>query len=201
MKREWRIFFLKVSLFVGLALFVHGAMRIFLGAAIAYVVPGILVAGAIYIALFDRTPLPAGAFLKRGVALLLAAFAVWLAVPETSAAGIQWQPFSNQLLDAARRGGRPVMIEFTIAGCAPCLEMERKVFHRPAVVSASEPFLPLKATLTNADAETAAVAHRFNIDAFPTVVFVGTNGEERVNLRLIGYEPAEFFVQRLEAAR
>jgi hypothetical protein len=33
------------------------------------------------------------------------------------------------------------------------------------------------------------------------VVFIGPDGKERVNLRLVGFERAESFLQRIQSAR
>src|SRR6185436_7772836 len=96
------------------------ATTIFLGGPPGYIVPGILVVGALQIGLLDRTPLPAGdgRYLKRGIALLMITFAFWLS---TGAAEdkIAWQAYSDELLEIARKGGRPVMIDFTANWCAP----------------------------------------------------------------------------------
>jgi thioredoxin:protein disulfide reductase len=203
MKREWKIFGAKVLAWAGAALAVQFLTTIFLGRPIGYVVPGILLLGALHIGLFERTPLPAGdgRMLKRGVALLLVTFGVWSAVklePETK---IPWQPYSDELIEAARRGGRPVVIDFTSRNCAPCLEMERAVFSNRRVTEAAKAFLPLRADLTDVNPTTVAIAEKFHIEVFPTIVFIGADGKERVNLRLEGFENARFFAERVESAR
>ena len=94
-----------------------------------------------------------------------------------------------------------VMIDFTSKNCAPCLDLERKVFSNGRVAAAAEAFLPLRVDLTEMTAANAALAEKFNIEAFPTVVFIGGDGQERVNLRLVGYENARFFTERVQSAR
>jgi thiol:disulfide interchange protein DsbD len=201
-KREWKVFGIKLAVWIAAAAGAHFITTIFLGGPPDYLVSGILVLAAIQIGLLDRTPLPAGEgkMLKRGLALLLITFAVWL---ETGSGGAQipWQIYSDELLQAARKGGRPVMIDFTSKNCAPCLDMERKVFSNSRVAAAAEDFLPLRADLTELTATNAAIAERFNIEAFPTIVFIGGDGKERVNLRLVGYENARFFTERVQSAR
>jgi thiol:disulfide interchange protein DsbD len=93
------------------------------------------------------------------------------------------------------------MIDFTSRNCAPCVEMERKVFSHQRVGDAAAPFLALRADLTVDNASNQKLAEKFGIGAFPTVVFISTNGVERVNLRLVGYEDALRFAQRVESAR
>lgn len=176
---------------------------IFLGRPPDYVVPGILILGALQIGLLDRTPLPAGEgkMLKRGVALLMITFAIWFATGAGAEEKIPWQAYSDEALDAAFRGKRPVMIDFTSKNCPPCLEMERKVFTNLRVAEAAKEFLPLRADLTVLTPKLEALADKFKIEAFPTVVFVGVDGKERSNLRLVGYENALRFAQRVESAR
>src|ERR1044071_2070972 len=142
------IFALKVTACAAVAGFIHAIMVMFLGGTIQYVVPGVLFAAAVYLGFFDRTKIEEGQFLKRGVALLFAAVAVWLVAPQSEGAVIPWQDYDPQLVQAARRGERPVMIDFTSRACAPCRDMERNVFSRRAVARAAEPFLALRADLT-----------------------------------------------------
>jgi len=200
-KRPINIFAIKVVVCAAIAAFVYGVTVMFLGGTISYLVPGVLVAAGAYIGFIDRTPVEHGQFLKRGVALLFAAVAVWLAAPQSDGAVILWQPYQPRVVEAARQGGRPVMIDFTSRNCPPCAEMERNVFTRRKVARAAEPFLALRADMTEMDAATQKLAEQFQIEAFPTIVFLGPDGKEHANLRLVGYERAESFVQRLEQAR
>jgi thiol:disulfide interchange protein DsbD len=201
--KEWKVFALKVAAWVGAALAAQFLTTIFLDGPPDYLVPGILVLGALQIGLLDRTPLPAngGGMLKRGIALLMVTFAVWFATGANGEEKIKWQPYSDELLEAARKGQRPVMIDFTSKACLPCLQMERKVFSNSRVANAAKEFLPLRADLTLATQTNAALAERFSVQIFPTVVFIGSDGKEHVNLRLEGYENARFFAERVERAR
>jgi thiol:disulfide interchange protein len=203
LKKNWLSFTWKTAAWIGAALAVHFGAVIFLGGPLSYVAPGLLALGALHLGLLDRTPLPVadGRMLKRGVSLLLVTFALWLGTNPGAEEKIPWVSYSDEVLDAARRGGRKVMIDFTSKNCAPCLEMERKVFSHGRVGEAAKEFLALRADLTVDNAENQRLAARFNIEAFPTVIFLGTNGQERVNLRLVGYEDALRFAQRVESAR
>jgi thioredoxin:protein disulfide reductase len=202
-KKEYKLFALKVAAWVGVALAVQFLTTILLGAPLDYVVPGILILGALHIGLLDRTPLPGegGAMLKRGIALMLITFAAWLGTGAGGESKIAWQPYSEELMNAARKGGRPVMIDFTSQLCPPCHEMERKVFSNGRVANAAKDFLPLRVDCTTMDAKKLALAEKFSIEAFPTIVFIGADGKERANLRLIGFENATFFAERVESAR
>lgn len=203
LKSQWRQFAIRVGTWVVAALAVHFLTTIFLGGPPDYIVPGILILGAMQIGLLDRTSLPAGEgkMLKRGVALLMITLAVWFATGAGAEEKIPWQTYSDELVDAALRGKRPVMIDFTSRNCAPCLDMERRVFTNRRVAEAAKEFLPLRADLTTLNATNEALAVRFGIKAFPTIVFIGADGKERSNLRLVGYENALRFAERVESAR
>ena len=192
-----------MSAWIAAALAVQFLTTIFLGGPPDYVVPAILFFGALQIGLLDRTSLPAGdgRMLKRGVALLMITFGLWFATGAGAEGKIPWQTYSDESLDAALRGKRPVMIDFTSQNCPPCSEMERKVFTNRRVAEAAKEFLPLRADLTLLNATNEAIALRFGIEAFPTIVFIGGDGKERTNLRLVGYENALRFAERVESAR
>ena len=79
--------------------------------------------------------------------------------------------------------------------------MESKVFTSCRVAEAAKEFLGLRADLTDGSAASQALADKFGIEAFPTIVFIGADGKERRNLRLVGFEDALSFAQRVESAR
>ena len=113
-----------------------------------------------------------------------------------------WQRYDASLLSQAQKDGKPVMIDFTAAWCGPCQIMENQVFSRKKIVAEAERFVTLKADLTDSgDPSVQALAEKFSIVAFPTVVFIGSDGNERTNLRLIGVEWADRFEKRLSAVK
>jgi thiol:disulfide interchange protein DsbD len=203
MENVWQKFTLKVAAWVALALVLHFFTKIFLGDAPAFLIPAILAAGAAQIGLLDRTPLPGenGKMLKRGVALLMITFAVWFGTNPVGGGKIPWQSYSEEILEAARKSGRPVMIDFMSRRCPPCMEMERTVFSNSGVASAAKQFIVLRINLTDGSAASHALSTKFGVEVIPTIVFLGPDGKERGNLRLVGFESATLFAERMKSAR
>jgi thiol:disulfide interchange protein DsbD len=204
MKKEWQAFGLKIAAWLAAAGVIHFLTSTLLGRAPDYLVPGILVLGALHIGLLDRTPLPGGdgKMLKRGLGLLMVTLAFWIANGSGAPSKIPWQVYSDELLAVARQTGRPVMIDFTSRNCPPCAAMERKVFNHHRVEAAARNFLALRADLTDEKSKPAqALMARYEITGYPTLVFLDAEGKERRNLRLVGFENATFFAERVESAR
>ncbi len=205
MEKIWQKFALKVAAWVALAFALHFLTQLFLGGPPIFLVPAVLSVGAVQIGLLDRTPLPAGngKMLKRGIGLLMITFAVWLGSNLDAGSGgkIPWQSYSDEILDAARNGKRPVMIDFVSRNCPNCAAMDRNVFSNDRVASAAKKFIALRVDLTDGTSTSQALGDKFGIEAFPTIVFMGPDGKERSNLRLVGFENARFFAERIESAR
>jgi len=200
----WRRFSLKFAvwlLFAGLAWLYP---FIFLDETIDFLVPAILLVAGLHIGLFEPTKLPGagGVWVKRGVAAALIVASFWSSLPGRPEAQMPWQPYSEEALQTARAGKRPVMIYFHADWCVGCHELDRRVFSRKQVVEAARNFAVLKADLTDSDSLFALqLSLRYQIYVFPTVIFLGTDGEERVNLRLLGSEGREKFMGRLSAVK
>ncbi len=75
-----------------------------------------------------RTPVPAAAALVRGgdASSLISGAPV-------EGDQIAWRPWSHQAIEAARRQGRPVFVDFTADWCLTCIRNERAAINVPAV--------------------------------------------------------------------
>ena len=125
---------------------------------------------------------------------------VFFILPSDTEAGenISWQPYSPQLLQQAKDGTKPVILDFYADWCIPCKELDKFTFSDEGVLAQSENFMMLKADLTHFQSEqTNTLRNKFKIKGVPTIVFINKEGIEIDNLRLIGFEEADQFLKRM----
>lgn len=133
-----------------------------------------------------------------GIGAILAG--VWSAMPSAARASIEWTPFSEEALAAARAAGRPAVVDFRADWCLPCVEMERTTFVDPEVLRRAEQFAMLQADVTAMSPENERLLDRYRVLGVPTTIFYDRSGREQ--RRTVGYVPAEQFVALMdEAAR
>jgi thiol:disulfide interchange protein DsbD len=140
--------------------------------------------------------------------IALVAFGVILLVQNSSMlqpvhhSKVPWQPYTEERVAEALKAGKPVMIDFYAIWCGPCREMDSAVFSRQEVADAATNFLALRVDVSDdSNIPAQKVAKKFGITGLPTLVFLGTNGQERAELRLLGKDEPAVVIQRLKAAQ
>ncbi|MFQ5644987.1 MAG: protein-disulfide reductase DsbD [Thiogranum sp.] len=104
-------------------------------------------------------------------------------------------------LAAAAQQGKPVMIDFYADWCTSCKEMEKYTFARPEVHRALAGMVLLKADVTaNNDAD-KALLKRFKLIGPPSYLFFDASGKQRKELSLVGFKPADEFVEHVQVLR
>jgi len=166
------------------------------GVAGAWLLPVVLAIGAIALVAVHRN-LRLG--IRIAVAVLFVAAGIFFAPSSRAEAqGPSWAAFDAAKIAAA---GRPAVVDFSASWCLPCIELDKKTFSDPRVREALSRRGLYKADMTRAAAaETMALAERYAILGVPTVMFLDASGQERKDLRLVGFEGPDAFLQRLEKA-
>ncbi|MBI1175153.1 MAG: protein-disulfide reductase DsbD [Sideroxydans sp.] len=103
-------------------------------------------------------------------------------------------------LDArvAQARGKYVMLDYYADWCVSCKEMERFTFSDPRVRAKLKNIILLQADVTanNADDKTLLAQHE--LFGPPAILFFDTQGKERTEQRVIGYQDAAQFLASLE---
>jgi thiol:disulfide interchange protein len=107
---------------------------------------------------------------------------------------IAWLTSYEAALQTAREERRPVMIDFYTDWCGWCKKLDADTYVDKEVISASGDFVSLK---LNADQE-RAVAVRYNITGFPTILFIDPSGKEIH--RVVGYRLPQAFLSEMKTA-
>jgi thiol:disulfide interchange protein len=96
-------------------------------------------------------------------------------------AGLTWEPFTPEKLDALRKEGKPVFIDFTAAWCINCIANEKFALSDPSVVQAFKQgqVVTLKADWTQRDETIGKFLANFGRTGVPFYVYYPPNGEPR----------------------
>jgi len=104
-------------------------------------------------------------------------------------------------LDARLKSAqRPVMLDFYADWCVSCKEMERFTFAEAQVKAQLDKMLLLQVDVTANTPEDKELLKRFSLFGPPGIIFFDRDGKELAGLRVVGYMPAERFVQVLDRA-
>ncbi len=130
-----------------------------------------------------------------GTACLVAA-TLWAMTWGIRGPGVQWNDYSEEILQQATAQGIPVIIDFYADWCAPCREFEKLTFHDSEVVAqAKDQVLMIKVDVTTGgNSFHEELLKRYEVKGVPTIVFLNAKGEERPDLRLVDYFPPKSFL-------
>jgi thiol:disulfide interchange protein DsbD len=98
---------------------------------------------------------------------------------------------------AASKQGKTVMLDFYADWCVSCKEMEAWTFTDDQVQVALSNTVWLQADVTANDAEDKALLDRFGVFGPPTIIFFGTDGQQRHGYEVVGYMKAEAFAEHV----
>lgn len=101
---------------------------------------------------------------------------------------------------AASASGKTVLLDFYADWCVSCIEMEEYTFSDSDVQAALSNTLWLQADVTDNDELDQALLNRFGVFGPPTIIFFGTDGEQRHGYEVVGYMKAAAFADHVRQA-
>lgn len=117
-------------------------------------------------------------------------------------AAVEFRKVSSvaELDEALRTAGKPVMLDFYADWCVSCKEMERYTFTDAQVQARLRGMLLLKADVTANSEQDRELLKRFHLFGPPGTIFFDAQGQEITQVRVIGFQKAERFLQSLSDA-
>lgn len=186
---------------VGVALF-YIALAFFPSYAM-HTIPAVLLTGGVYLA-FAKGSGKGGNVFKYIKWLVGAASVIigLLFVQNLTKPGIKWESYSPEKLEQAKESGTPVMMDFYADWCVPCLELERVTFTDSEVIDATSNFKKLKVDLTRYESERSTeLREQFEVRGVPTIVFIGEDGNEIEDARVVGFLGPDSFLKKVEQVK
>ncbi len=101
---------------------------------------------------------------------------------------------------AAASQGKTAMLDFYADWCVSCKEMEEYTFTDAGVQAALADTVVLQADVTANDEADQALLQRFGVFGPPTIIFFGTDGQQRHGYEVVGYMKATDFTEHLNQA-
>jgi thiol:disulfide interchange protein DsbD len=95
--------------------------------------------------------------------------------------------------------GKYVMVDFYADWCISCKEMERFTFTDPKVQARLKDVVLLQVDVTAGTPDDFALLKRFKLFGPPGILFIDRTGHDIPNIRLIGFQDTERFVNILNA--
>ncbi len=104
----------------------------------------------------------------------------------------------NQKLKWAKMHNQPVMLDFYADWCVACHEMDAYTFTDTTVKKLLQPYLLLRADVTNNDKQDKALEKKYQVVAPPTILFFYPNGRENTAARIVGEISSKKLIPHLQ---
>ncbi|VAX23561.1 Cytochrome c-type biogenesis protein DsbD, protein-disulfide reductase [hydrothermal vent metagenome] len=168
-----------------------------------YILGIFLVAGGIYLGWITKAQTHGSGFrmVRSIVGIVFVGVGLFFIAPSQANLGprIDWQEASREKMAASMSSGKPVIMDFSADWCLPCKELDHFTFADQRVVEYSEKIDMLFADLTTSgNAEVEALKKKFGVLGVPTVIFLDSKGNERSDLRFVGFVDADDFLDRMK---
>jgi len=101
---------------------------------------------------------------------------------------------------SAAAAGKTAMLDFYADWCVSCIEMEEYTFTDAGVQAALADTVLLQADVTANDELDQELLQHFGVFGPPTIIFFGTDGQQRHGYEVVGYMKAKDFTDHLQQA-
>ncbi len=140
-----------------------------------------------------------GLAIRLIVAAAFAAVAVYQVGAAVRTDSVRWPAYTSAALERAADQGLPAVLDFTADWCPPCRELAQSLAY-PGVRGLTKRAVVLSVDLSDWDSpEEVDLRRRFKIRGVPTLVFIGPDGRERTELRLVGAAPPVVLEKKFRA--
>lgn len=198
----WMVWVRKLMGWVLVGMAAHFLRPILPGVASVMLLAAVALAAGVHLGWLDKNQagFKAFAWMKTGAGVACFVLAAWLVSAwAMRGPGVDWAPYSDEVLKEAQHRNRPVIIDFYAAWCTPCRELDEVTFHDASVVDAAKKdFVMVKVDVTKAGNQLGEqLLQKYGIKGVPTIMFLDGKGKERLDLRLVDCLPPAQFVARM----
>jgi thiol:disulfide interchange protein DsbD len=147
-------------------------------AAVALVATGIAM-GAVHLTFGEGGPV---AQVRKALGIVASVAGLFLLVGwlEAPRGNLSWEPSENTGRARAESERRPMLLDFTAEWCGACNELSRITFADPSVMVEASRFVAVRVDATHEDDPSLDdLKDRYKVVGLPTVILVGSDGQER----------------------
>jgi thioredoxin-related protein len=140
----------------------------------------------------------------KAITWLASITAIAITVSAEATAKEGWMTDLDAALAKAKTENKSVLVEFTGSDwCPPCIAMRKNVFSKKEFINpASKKFILVELDFPKGNEELAKknqpLAEKYKIEGFPTVVLLGTDGEEFTRFFASQFPTVEAFLKQLD---
>lgn len=137
-------------------------------------------------------------FIRVLVLAIIFQFTAYRGSAQDKAGGIAFFSGSwKEVLEEARRRGKPVMVDIYTTWCLPCKKMDKEVFPQPEIGGKyNQSFICYKADAEKG--EGIGLKNKYEVSAYPTYLFINEDGV--LLHKAVGYHPPADFLKVADEA-